>query len=188
MSNLVIVVDMQKGFVDPKGTLFVGNAGREILPAIQRLLTAEVAQGSAVVFTVDTHEPDDLEFTTWPPHCVRGTWECAILPELWACAPQARLQEKRRYSAFFDTDLDAFVKKLQPEKVIVMGVCTDICVMLTVADLRNRDYKVTVVSDAVATFDADAHAFALQYMQKILGAQVVKSATLLPEVSHVSRS
>jgi len=46
-------------------------------------------------------------------------------------------------------------------------------VMHTVADARNRDYSVEVPADCVATFDQEAHHYALQHMQKILGAKVV---------------
>ena len=54
-----------------------------------------------------------------------------------------------------------------------MGVCTSICVMETVSDLRDRDFDVVVHKDAVADFDPEAHEWALQRMEKILGAKVV---------------
>jgi len=57
--------------------------------------------------------------------------------------------------------------------LIVAGVCTDICVLHTVADARNRDYPVEVVEAAVASFDPEAHQFALEHMKMILGARVV---------------
>ncbi|MCX7853086.1 MAG: cysteine hydrolase [Caldilineales bacterium] len=175
MSNVVLVVDMQNGFVDPKGTLYVGETARAIIPKIRNLVEAEKARGSTIIFTADTHDPDDLEFRMWPPHCVRGTWENEIIPELADLAAEATIQRKRRYSAFFETDLAERLQALQPEHVLVTGVCTDICVMHTAADLRNRDYEVVVVGDAVATFDPQAHEFALRHMEKILGAQVVSS-------------
>ncbi|NOX62808.1 MAG: cysteine hydrolase [Chloroflexi bacterium] len=175
MSNLVLVVDMQNGFVDPAGTLYGGEAVREIIPRIRHIIESEKARGAAIVFTADTHDPDDLEFRMWPPHCVRGDWETEIIPELADLARDARIQEKRRYSAFFETDLEAYLQRVRPERVIVTGVATDICVMHTVADLRNRDYEVIVPADAVASFDPEAHAFALKHMEKILGAQVVPS-------------
>jgi len=46
-------------------------------------------------------------------------------------------------------------------------------VMHTVADARNRDYLVEVPADCVATFDQEAHRYALQHMENILGARVV---------------
>lgn len=52
------------------------------------------------------------------------------------------------------------------------GVCTDICVLHTAADARNRDYPVEVPADCVASFDARAHQWALRHMERILGARI----------------
>ncbi|GAI12303.1 unnamed protein product, partial [marine sediment metagenome] len=73
---------------------------------------------------------------------------------------------------FFDTPLEAKLLKLKPEKLIVCGVCTDICVLHTVADARNRDYEVEVPVDCVASFNEVAHHSALEHMEKILGAKL----------------
>jgi nicotinamidase-related amidase len=124
-----------------------------------------------VFFICDTHDPDDLEFQMFPVHCVRGTEEAEVIPELSAFAGE--LIRKRRYSAFFETDLDRRLAELNPEKVIICGVCTDICVMHTAADARNRDYAVEVPTDCVATFESQAHSYALRHMEKLLGATLV---------------
>ena len=84
---------------------------------------------------------------------------------------------KRRYSAFYDTVLEGRLSELAPGKVIICGVCTDICVMHTAADARNRDYTVEVPVECVATFDPEAHAAALKHMDKILGARLVQPAS-----------
>ncbi len=173
MTKVVMVVDMQRGFTDPKAALYVGEAGRQIIPPIREILKRELEHGSQVIFTRDWHEPDDKEFQMWPPHCIKGTWETEIDPELAAFTKEAILINKRRYSAFFDTNLDEQLKRLAPEAVIVTGVATDICVLFTVADLRNRDYPVVVPANAVASFDSEAHTFALKHMERILGVTVV---------------
>lgn len=171
MANVVLVTDMVVGFMEDGHNLYCGDAARKIIPNVQRLIESEQAAGGSVVFICDTHDPDDLEFQMFPAHCVRGTDEPDIIPELSAyegiCLP------KRRYSAFFDTNLADILAELQPERVIVCGVCTDICVMHTVADARNRDYAVDVPLDCVASFNEQAHANALDHMEKILGARLV---------------
>ena len=48
--------------------------------------------------------------------------------------------------------------------------------MHTAADARNRDYKVKVPANAVASFDMNAHETALDHMEKILGATVIRSS------------
>ena len=184
MHRLVLVIDMQNGFVDPKGTLYIGDAGPKIVPRIRKVIEAELASGSTVMFTADTHDPDDLEFTMWPPHCIKGSWEAEIIPELRAAAPDAPIVPKHRYSACYDTNLVETLEQLRPDEIIVMGVCTDICVMHTVTDLRNRDYNVTVLKDAVASFDEQAHQFALQHMEKILGARISSTEAHFAEAPH----
>jgi len=171
MADLVIVVDMQRGFLEEGYPLFCGVEARKIIPNVQRLLDRELKRGSNLVFTQDSHAPNDKEFQMFPPHCIKGTKEAEIIPELASYSGQ-RLP-KRRYSAFYDTDLDERLATLRPEKLIVCGVCTDICVLHTVADARNRDYPVDIYTDCVASFDEEAHRFALKHMEKILGAKLV---------------
>ncbi len=58
--------------------------------------------------------------------------------------------------------------------MIICGVLTNICVLHTTADARNRDYEVEVPVDCVASPDAGAHRFALEHMDKVLGAKLSK--------------
>jgi nicotinamidase/pyrazinamidase len=176
MAKVVIVTDMQRGFMVPEGTLYCGDAARDIIPRIRALLEDESAHGSVILFTVDTHQPDDAEFAMWPAHCVAGTSEVEIIPELAEFITPGALLHKQRYSAFFGTGLADRLAALNPDQIIVCGVCTDICVLHTVTEARERDYSVWVPSDCVATFDAEGHRWALKYMAKILGATVAPSA------------
>ena len=174
MSNVVLVVDMLFCFMLSGKNLYCGDEARQIIPNIKRLIESEQAAGSSIIFIADTHHPDDLEFEMFPVHCVRGTEECEVIPEL-ADYVTVTLR-KRRYSAFYETDLEKRLKTLNPEKIILVGVCTDICVMHTTADARNRDYAVEVPIDCVASFDPDAHRHALDHMEKILGAKLTSLA------------
>jgi nicotinamidase/pyrazinamidase len=170
MANLVLVVDMLRGFLEEGSPLYVGESGRRIIPNVRRLLDEERGRGSHIIFLADNHDPDDTEFEMFPRHCVRGTAEAEVIPELAELATE--IIPKTRYSGFYGTRLEERIQELSPEKVIVCGVCTDICVLHTTADLRNRDYAVEVPADCVATFDEEAHRFALQHMERILGAKV----------------
>ena len=174
MSNVVLVVDMVVGFMEPGHNLYCGDESREIIPRVQELIERERADGGDVIFICDTHDPDDLEFQMFPVHCVRGTEEAEVIAELRGY--EGETIRKRRYSAFFETDLEDRLARLNPDKVIVCGVCTDICVMHTAADARNRDYAVEVRTDCVASFDAEAHRYALRHMEMILGAKLIDPA------------
>ena len=172
MANAVLVMDMLCGFLEEGHPLYCGDKARRIIPHVQALLERELAQGSKIFFLCDHHTPDDPEFKMFLPHCIEGTAEAEVIPEL--AQYQGELIPKRRFSAFFDTPLEKKLAELKPEKLVVCGVCTDICVMHTVADARNRDYCVEVPVDCVASFDEKAHRFALEHMEKVLGAKLTK--------------
>jgi nicotinamidase-related amidase len=179
MANVVIVTDMVRGFLEPehngnKHNLYCGDDARRIIPNVRQLLQQEQAKGSHIIFVCDNHAPDDKEFEMFPPHCIRGTAETEVIPELQEF--QGEILPKTRYSAFARTDLDERLRRLNPDKLIIAGVCTDICVMHTTADARNRDYRVEVPADCVATFDPEAHQWALKHIQQILGAKVTTIA------------
>lgn len=173
MANAVLVIDMLRGFMEEQCPLYCGAKARRIIPNIQRLLEKEISQGSKIFYLCDSHDADDLEFKMFPPHCIAGTAEAEIIPELTKYTGE--IITKKRYSAFYGTDLEQKLKKLKPEKIIVCGVCTDICVCHTVSDTRNRNYPVEVPTDCVASFDEKAHYFALEHMEKVLGAKLTSS-------------
>lgn len=170
MANVVLVVDMVRGFLEEGYPLYCGNRARRIIPNVRGLLKQELARGSRVFFLCDHHSPNDPEFKMFPPHCIEGTAEAEVIPEL--AQYQGEVIPKRRYSAFFDTPLEEKLNQLKPEKLIICGVCTDICVLHTVADARSRDYQVEVPVDCVASFDEKAHHFALKHMEKAVGAKL----------------
>jgi len=150
--------------------LYCGKRARAIIPRIKKLIESELEKESKLFFICDNHTPDDAEFKIFPPHCIKGTDEAEIIPELGEY--KGEVIHKTRYNAFYETALEEKLKELSPQKVIVCGVCTDICVMHTVADLRNRDYDVCVPTDCVASFNEEAHSFALKHMEKVLGARI----------------
>jgi len=170
MANTVLVIDMLRGFLEEGHPLYCGDSARRIIPSVRTLLQRELAAGSTVFFLCDRHAPDDLEFRMFPPHCVDGTPEADLIPEL--SEYPGEVIPKTRYSAFFNTPLEERLAGLKPDRVIACGVCTDICVCHTVADARNRDYEVEVPVNCVASFNESAHRFALEHMEKVLGAKL----------------
>ena len=170
MADVVLVIDMVRGFLEEGYPLYCGERARRIIPNVQRLLERELARGSTVFFLCAHPTPADPEFNMFPPHCIEGTAETEVIPEL--ARYQGEIIPKRRFSAFFDTPLEGKLSQLKPEKLIICGVCTEICVLHTVSDARNRDYKVEVPVDCVASFDEKAHHFALGQMEHTLGAKL----------------
>ncbi len=172
MSHVVLVIDMLRGFLEEGHPLYIGRESRNIIPNIQDLLEQEIVGGSKIFFCCDNHDPDDLEFKMFPPHCINGTIEAELIPEI-AKYPGETIP-KKRYSAFFETNLEEKLQHLKPSKLIICGVLTDICVMHSIADARNRDYQVEVPVDCVAALDEETQQFALDHIENVLGARLTK--------------
>jgi nicotinamidase/pyrazinamidase len=176
MPDVTIVVDVLNGFCK-HGNLASPRCDAAI-PAIKAVIEERRRAGDQLIFLADTHDPNDREFEVFPQHCIRGTPEADVVGELQPLLQGATLIRKRRYSGFFETDLEERLRAARPGQVTVVGVCTDICVLHTVADLRNRDYRVVVPSRAVATFDAPGHPgdevqrWSLAHLTGVLGATV----------------
>lgn len=79
------------------------------------------------------------------------------------------LISKRRYSAFFGTDLEILLKGLHVDTLYLIGGLTDVCIHYTAVDAHQHDYHIKVITDAVAGSSEEAHRYALsaiRYMQR----------------------
>ena len=178
MAKAVIVTDMLRGFLEEGYPLYCGIEARGIIPNVQRLLERELKQGSKIFYLCDHHTRNDPEFKMFPSHCIEGTEEAELIPELsqYPC----EIISKRTFSSFYDTPLDKRLSAIKPETIVVCGVTTHICVLQAAIDARNRGYEVEVPVDCVASFDKKAHSFALDYMEKVLGAKLIKPSVKVP--------
>ena len=172
----IVVVDMLVCFVR-SGKLYSPRYDPLVAPMREYLAAAE-ADGVPLIFLVDTHSPDDPEFAMFPPHCVEGSGEDEVVPEFREFAERGTVLRKHTFSGFHGTELEDVLARLSPRIVEVMGVCTDICVLHTVAGLRARGYEVLVHKGLVETYDAPGHdaeefnRFALAHVRDVLGARV----------------
>jgi nicotinamidase/pyrazinamidase len=172
MKRVLLVLDMLEGFVRKEYPLYCGTDGERIIPVIQKIIEEFNSRGETVIFIADHHKPEDEEFKMFPSHCVEGTKEAEVIPELWDVAENKILVPKTRFAAFYDTNLDEELKKIAPDETHVTGVCTNICVLFTVEELLNRRYPTVVYRDGVASFDSGAHEHALKQMKDVLGVQI----------------
>ena len=174
MARVVLVSDMLRGFLEEAYPLYCGIEGRSIMPHIQKLLERELEQNSKIFYLCDSHTPDDPEFRIFPPHCIEGTEEAELIPEL--SSYPGEIICKRTFSGFYNTPLEKKLEAIKPETIVICGVCTHICVLHAVIDARDRGYEVEIPVDCVASFDKKTHLAALDYMEKVLGAKLIKPA------------
>lgn len=174
----LLIVDMQRDFVDPEGSLHV-PASPETLPAIKALLKRARAAGVPVAYTRDTHTPDDREFQIWPPHCIRGTWGWHIVDEL---APHDGdlIFDKCRYDAFYDTALEHYLSRVwHTEHLIIAGTVANICVGQTAASAGLRWFQVITPADCISALTHFDQAAALRQVATLYNGAVVAEGTHL---------
>ncbi len=158
MKPVVVVVDM---LVDNLGTGEHGaieREGRAIVPAVRRVAAAARDRGLPVVFANDSFLPGDFLFGgRMAPHALRGTPGARVVPELGP-DPRDHVLPKRRFSAFFKTDLDQTLRTLGVDTVAVAGITTPFCVMTTALDAVAHDFRAVVLEDASAAHKPEVHA------------------------------
>ncbi len=182
-------VDVQADFMLPGGKLYVPGA-EKLLPNIRRLTDA-ARQGK--IFLVSHgcfHTPNDPEFKTFPPHCVKGTDGAALVPEALAykvvCVPnesEARLPEdlkkyqqilleKQTLNIFESRHADELVMRLENRaEFVVFGVVTEYCVSFAAKGLLERGRRVAVVRDAIETLKLEDGEKTITELQR-LGARL----------------
>ncbi|WP_195573319.1 cysteine hydrolase family protein [Paenibacillus sp. 1001270B_150601_E10] len=175
----LIVIDYTVDFV--VGKLPCGDPAIAIEDRLAELVKQFVDQGDDIVMAVDVHDENDPyhpETKMFPPHNIRGTSGRDLYGKLMDIYNRNQdkiyWMDKTRYSSFCGTDLDQRLRARQIKEVHLVGVCTDICVLHTAIEAYNLGYNVVIHEDAVATFNGQAHDFALAHMKNTLGASIVR--------------
>ena len=172
----LVIVDMVNGFLT-EGALSSPRSAA-VLPACEALLRNMQDDAFPKVAFADCHEPDCIEFASFPPHCIRGTSESEIAPGLREIGGYLLIEKNSTNGAITPEFQKWLAENNDVTRIVVCGVCTDICVMqfcLTLKTLCNqaeRPMEVLVPLNAVATYDAPGHnadlceALALQFLQQ----------------------
>lgn len=179
----LIVIDVQKGELPgcPSSGITIMAGGPRRHKRIRELVDAARASSVPVVFIQEVHKPSGVDFGREldgdeGPHCVEGEpgTEMAIVPR-----PDEYHIRKRRYSAFFATELDLVLRSLKAQTLILVGALTDVCVHYTAVDAHQHDYHFRVVGDCVGGSTLRAHEAALEAMTYLQRDAVVDSAQVL---------
>jgi len=172
----VLVIDMLNDFV--KGSLKCERAGRIIAP-LQRLIYQARHSGIPVIYCNDAHfKGMDRELLLWGEHALKGSEGAQVIQELEP-SPEDYVVPKRRYSAFFQTDLKLLLEELQVDTLIVTGLLVNICVRHTAADAFYWGYRLFIPKDATEDLTEEDYLRGLEYMAKMYGAQITTVEELL---------
>lgn len=169
----LIVIDIQAStFVDSSDMRAIDN-----MPGYkERMERARVAIDAAressipVIFIQEVHRRDLVDFGREldgdeDVHCLEDDPGTDIARKEMGFLPADYLIMKRRYSAFFGTDLEILLRGLKVDTLLLCGGLTDVCVHYTFVDAHQSDYFCRVIEDCVAGSSLEAHEAALRAME-----------------------
>jgi nicotinamidase-related amidase len=172
----LVVIDMQNDFCLPSASLFVGGAP-QILSNVVSVVGTFRDAGAPVVIVLRQHRESGLDVD----HTRSGLFnEDPFL----VSSPGADLVDgleimdsdvvvvKRRWSAFFATDLDLVLRRLGVRSLVLAGVQTPNCIRATANDATSLDYHCVVLSDATASANDEVQEANLYDMSK-MGIQIM---------------
>lgn len=166
----LLIIDMQNDFVLPDAELSTPRA-MDLIPTIAGFADACRERGFPVIYTREMHRPGledfGIEGCFEPPHCLEGTDGANIVAGLEPRAEDFVISAKRRYDAFFGTELEVLLRGLRIDNLIFAGVCTDICILSSVLTARNMDYRCFVLRDAVDATSPQRQEAALMCMSHV---------------------
>ena len=187
--SALIIVDMQNDFLHRDGNF--AHIAREhpearidlpflegTIPYVRRLSGAFRAAGRPVVYIAHVLKSDysDAAFPYWRlgiepkswnrTHCVEGTWGAEIIDELKPHEGEHFIV-KKGFGGFANTALDTILRNMGVTTCVVVGVTTCVCVSNTVRGGLDHNYRMILVSDAVADVSRDTHEAELKTMSRI---------------------
>ena len=143
MKEALLIIDVQNDY-------FPGGSNELVRPLeaekrIQELIAESRTCGRPVVYIQHFNPPDDTFF-------LEGTFGAEISGRIRP-RPEDKVIIKRYPNSFLETELDAYLKSLQADTLIVCGMMTHMCVDTTVRAAMDYGYQVKLVANACATMD-----------------------------------
>jgi nicotinamidase-related amidase len=162
---VLIVIDMLNEFLDR----WPADSRRRLVDSTLELVNMIQLKERPVIWVRQEFEPDlsdaFLEMRQKGIRsAIKGTPGCEIVSELKPAAGDPMIV-KKRYSAFFRTELDDLLAKLQPDELILAGVNTHACIRTTAVDAYQRDWPVVLALDCIGSYDEEHHDVSLRYMK-----------------------
>jgi nicotinamidase-related amidase len=165
----MILIDVQRGEVlGGASGVPVMEGGAERHERIRALLATARAHGVPPIFVQEVHKRSLVDFGreldgVEGVHCLEGDLGTELAEGLEPRGDEYLIR-KRRYSAFFATELELVLRSYGTRTLILVGALTDVCVHYTFVDAHQRDYHCLVVADCVGGSSPPAHSAALRAM------------------------
>ncbi len=189
----LVVIDIQKStFIDESEVRSIDNMSgyKDRMLAARSLVDAAHENDVPVIFIQEIHRQDLVDFGRELDgdediHCLAGDPRTEVAKEEMGFCDGDYEIPKRRYSAFFGTDLEILLRGLKVETLILCGGLTDVCVHYTFVDGHQSDYFCRVVEDCVGGSSVEAHEAALKAMEYLQTGAVRDRETVIDALSSI---
>jgi nicotinamidase/pyrazinamidase len=162
----VLVIDMVKDYFDPRRKLKITPFARAIVGPIRELTMTFRERGWPVIFATDAFKEDDFIFTgRMKPDSLKGTEGAEVIDELER-KPEDLWLPKPRFSAFFQTGLERYLRERNVALCAVTGIATPVCILTTALDAICYDFRCVIVSDCTAAASMKVHHDILEVYRK----------------------
>jgi nicotinamidase/pyrazinamidase len=181
----LLVIDMVKDYFDPRHNLKITPFAKAIIDPIRGLAGLFRDEGWPVVFATDAFKQDDFIFTgRMQPESIAGTEGAQVIDELGR-KPNDLWLPKPRFSAFFQTGLEKYLKERGVTLCAVTGIATPFCVLATALDAICYDFSTVIVSDCSAAVSEKMHNDTLNLYTKTVLHPLLRVSTSLELLSDL---
>ncbi|MBI4775072.1 MAG: cysteine hydrolase [Deltaproteobacteria bacterium] len=157
MKTALLIIDLVEDTFGKHSHLPVTQAALAMVPRINEVIRACRQRGLPVIFSTDSFLENDFVFQgKMKPHSIRGTRGAEVYSGLDR-QPGDVVLPKRRFSAFYKTDLDQSFRLWGVDTVAVTGIATHVCVLATALDALSNDFKAIMIEDCCASMSEDMH-------------------------------
>ena len=166
MRPAIIIIDMVKDSFREEYQLPITQEAQPLIPRINHLLQQGRGLGIPIIFACDSFLPDDFIFRgKMKHHSIRGTEGAEVTDKLEVHEGDMILP-KRRFSAFFKTDLDQTLRTWNCDTVVVGGITTNVCVLMTAMDALCHDFSAILLEDCCAAHKREVHETTIENYRK----------------------
>ncbi len=166
MRPSLIIVDMLKDTFENHPDSYIVKKCREFIPELNKFIGFFHDKGFPVIFACDSFLQEDfIFFGRMKPHSLRNTKGAEPIDELKKIERDILLP-KRRFSAFYKTDLDQTLRTLGVNTVFISGIATHVCVLTTALDAISHDFKAIIMHQCCAAHSEHIHEAIISVYEK----------------------
>jgi len=164
----ILIIDYLNEYLRPEGKVYC-EVAKDLIPNLRKLIDFAHDKNYPVIYAntslVCENEP---MVKKWGIHAMRGTWGAEVIDELKP-TDKDYIVNKRTYDGFYNSELELTIRSFGINKVVITGIHTHVCVLLTAVGAFDRGFEVTTLEDCITTGYKPNHESRLRFFKTHIG-------------------